>query len=73
MEAKLGDLMDFIVDMEQYTQHKNTQLRELDESFEALKGVCPEKAELLQEGADTVVNLKKAFEDVARKVGVASG
>ena len=73
MQTKQGDLKDFIVDMEQYTQQKNAQLKELDASFEALKEVCPEKVELLQEGADTVVNLKKAYEDVARKVGVVYG
>ena len=54
METKQGDLKDFIVDMEQYTQQKSAQPKELDVSFEALKKVWPEKAELFQEGAGKV-------------------
>ena len=72
MEMKQRELMDFIVDMEQYSQEKSTQLAELDDSFEELKRVCPEKAELLQEGAETVGKLRKAYEDVAGKVGVVT-
>lgn len=70
MEAKQRDLMDFIVDMDQYTQQMNSQLKELDQTFEELKGVCPDRAELIPEGEEIVRKLRKAYEDVARKVGV---
>ena len=70
METKQRDLMDFIVDMEQYTQQMNSQLNELDQTFEELKGVCPDRAELMPEGEEIVRKLRKAYEDVAGKVGV---
>ena len=68
MESKRRDLMDFIVDMEQYSLQMSQQLKELDDSFTELKGVCPEEAELLEKGEDTVRKLRKAYEDVAGKV-----
>ena len=64
------DLNDFIVDMDSYTNQMNTQLGQMDDSFDELKGGCPDKAELIQEGEETVAKLRKAYEDVARKVGV---
>ena len=68
MESKRRDLMDFIVDMEQYSLQMSQQLKELDDSFTELKGVCQEEAELLEKGAETVRKLRKAYEDVAGKV-----
>lgn len=68
MESKQTDLMDFIVDMEQYNQEKNKLLKKMADSFEELKIVCPEKTELLQEGEEIVEKLRKAYEDVAGKV-----
>ena len=69
MESKRRDLMDFIVDMEQYSLQMSQQLKELDDSFAELKGVCQEEAELLEKGEETVRKLRKAYEDVAGKVG----
>ena len=69
MESKRRDLMDFIVDMEQYSLQMSQQLKELDDSFTELKGVCQEEAELLEKGEETVRKLRKAYEDVAGKVG----
>ena len=69
MESKRRDLMDFIVDMEQYSLQMSQQLNELDDSFVELKGVCQEEAELLEKGEETVRKLRKAYEDVAGKVG----
>jgi archaellum component FlaC len=69
MESKRHDLMDFIVDMEQYSLQMSQQLKELDDSFAELKGVCQEEAELLEKGEETVRKLRKAYEDVAAKVG----
>ena len=69
MESKRRDLMDFIVDMEQYSLQMSQQLKELDDSFAELKGVCQEEAELLEKGEDTVRKLREAYEDVAGKVG----
>ena len=68
MESKRHDLMDFIVDMEQYSLQMSQQLKELDDSFTELKGVCLEEAELLEKGEETVRKLRKAYEDVAGKV-----
>ena len=68
MESKRRDLMDFIVDMEQYSLQMSQQLKELDDSFAELKGVCQEEAELLEKGEETVRKLRKAYEDVAGKV-----
>ena len=68
MESKRRDLMDFIVDMEQYSLQMSQQLKELDDSFAELKGVCQEEADLLEKGEETVRKLRKAYEDVAGKV-----